>query len=111
MKDAVFYEAVSRCLIVNEWQQRSCEKCPLVKENGCKYELLVEAWNRASNAEDVPAVVYFDDNSDKVDAFCGKCNGHIYSGLPFPDTGEYEDKPDYCSYCGQKINWSTIKVK
>ena len=111
MKDSVFYEAISRCILANDWQKRSCDGCPLEKEYGCKIELLVEAWDRARNAEKTAPLIYSADDSDKIDAFCQKCKGHVYSGLPRPDTGEYEDLPEYCSYCGKKINWSTIKVK
>lgn len=52
----------------------------------------------------VKPIIYKED--DWMSAFCGNCNGFLYHGLPFMDTEEYPDKPDYCPNCGKKVKWN-----
>lgn len=65
---------------------------------------LEEILHRAEPVKPVKPLVYMED--DWMDAFCGKCQGHLYRALPELDTGEYPDKPEYCSYCGKPVDWT-----
>lgn len=57
-------------------------------------------------AEPVEPIVYKEDDSDWMDAFCGKCQEHLYRALPLMDTGEYPDKTKYCFECGRPVDWT-----
>ena len=95
-------ECCARCTNDNPFD--GCDECPYneisVSVQECRSVLCMNALEMMKPIKPIVCM-----NGEWMDAFCGECNQHMYHALPIVDTGEYPDKPDFCSYCGRPVDW------